>query len=166
MSFAMQRIQGEPFSSNRGSWWGLGKRERRSKRRSKIFRGPAAISSRLANISRQAARNSESKPSSPPTSSKGTPLMGDPSASSTCTQAPLSALPITPASSLPAFLSIRSRVGVAQKARHSYGAPYMPKSVQVATIILAGGQGTRLHPLTIHHSKPAVSYGGRYRLID
>lgn len=38
--------------------------------------------------------------------------------------------------------------------------------VEVATIILAGGQGTRLHPLTINHSKPAVSYGGRYRLID
>ena len=43
----------------------------------------------------------------------------------------------------------------------------MPKGpIQVATIILAGGQGTRLHPLTVHHSKPAVSYGGRYRLID
>lgn len=42
----------------------------------------------------------------------------------------------------------------------------MKKSIQVATIVLAGGQGTRLHPLTIHHSKPAVSYGGRYRLID
>ncbi len=40
------------------------------------------------------------------------------------------------------------------------------KPVQVATVILAGGQGTRLHPLTVHHSKPAVSYGGRYRLID
>jgi len=39
-------------------------------------------------------------------------------------------------------------------------------SIQVATVILAGGQGTRLHPLTIHHSKPAVAYGGRYRLID
>ncbi|HSX37702.1 MAG TPA: sugar phosphate nucleotidyltransferase [Chlamydiales bacterium] len=40
------------------------------------------------------------------------------------------------------------------------------KSIQVATIILAGGKGTRLHPLTLHHAKPAVSYGGRYRLID
>lgn len=40
------------------------------------------------------------------------------------------------------------------------------RPVQVATIVLAGGQGTRLHPLTINHSKPAVSYGGRYRLID
>ncbi|PIS02314.1 MAG: glucose-1-phosphate adenylyltransferase [Chlamydiae bacterium CG10_big_fil_rev_8_21_14_0_10_42_34] len=40
------------------------------------------------------------------------------------------------------------------------------QSIEVATIILAGGQGTRLHPLTIHHSKPAVAYGGRYRLID
>ncbi|MEN9654211.1 MAG: glucose-phosphate adenylyltransferase [Chlamydiota bacterium] len=37
---------------------------------------------------------------------------------------------------------------------------------EVATIVLAGGQGKRLYPLTIHHSKPAVSYGGRYRLID
>jgi glucose-1-phosphate adenylyltransferase len=43
----------------------------------------------------------------------------------------------------------------------------MPKQpIQVATVILAGGQGSRLHPLTINHSKPAVSYGGRYRLID
>ncbi|MBS0629586.1 MAG: NTP transferase domain-containing protein [Verrucomicrobia bacterium] len=36
----------------------------------------------------------------------------------------------------------------------------------VATIILAGGQGTRLHPLTATRCKPAVSFGGRYRLID
>lgn len=37
---------------------------------------------------------------------------------------------------------------------------------QIASIILAGGQGTRLFPLTLHHCKPAVAYGGKYRLID
>lgn len=37
---------------------------------------------------------------------------------------------------------------------------------KVATIILAGGQGTRLHPLTLTRCKPAVCFGGRFRLID
>jgi len=37
---------------------------------------------------------------------------------------------------------------------------------KVATIVLAGGQGTRLHPLTSMRCKPAVTFGGRYRLID
>ena len=36
----------------------------------------------------------------------------------------------------------------------------------VATIIMAGGQGKRLFPLTLNHCKPAVPFGGRYRLID
>lgn len=40
------------------------------------------------------------------------------------------------------------------------------KDLNVAAIILAGGQGTRLLPLTLHHCKPALSFGGRYRLID
>ncbi len=34
------------------------------------------------------------------------------------------------------------------------------------TIVLGGGQGTRLNPLTKYRSKPAVPLGGKYRLID
>lgn len=33
-------------------------------------------------------------------------------------------------------------------------------------IILGGGRGTRLFPLTDHRSKPAVPVGGKYRLVD
>jgi len=32
--------------------------------------------------------------------------------------------------------------------------------------ILAGGEGTRLAPLTMHRCKPAVPFAGRYRLVD
>jgi glucose-1-phosphate adenylyltransferase len=35
-----------------------------------------------------------------------------------------------------------------------------------AVMIMAGGRGTRLGPLTVHRSKPAVPFGGRYRIID
>src|SRR5262249_55137519 len=37
---------------------------------------------------------------------------------------------------------------------------------QVLGSVLAGGAGSRLAPLTDDRSKPAVSFGGRYRLID
>lgn len=36
----------------------------------------------------------------------------------------------------------------------------------VLTMILAGGQGERLYPLTKDRAKPAVPFGGRYRIID
>jgi glucose-1-phosphate adenylyltransferase len=37
---------------------------------------------------------------------------------------------------------------------------------EVLALILGGGQGTRLFPLTHHRSKPAVPIAGQYRLID
>ncbi len=36
----------------------------------------------------------------------------------------------------------------------------------VLAMILAGGEGTRLQPLTVSRSKPSVPFGGSYRLID
>jgi glucose-1-phosphate adenylyltransferase len=38
--------------------------------------------------------------------------------------------------------------------------------MDVLTLILGGGRGTRLYPLTHMRSKPAVPLGGKYRLID
>ena len=40
------------------------------------------------------------------------------------------------------------------------------KKKSVIAIILGGGQGSRLYPLTESRSKPAVPIGGKYRLVD
>ena len=36
----------------------------------------------------------------------------------------------------------------------------------VVSLVLAGGKGTRLEPLTANRSKPSVPFGGQYRIID
>src|SRR3972149_4783384 len=37
---------------------------------------------------------------------------------------------------------------------------------KILTIVLAGGKGERLYPLTQDRAKPAVPFGGIYRIID
>ena len=53
-----------------------------------------------------------------------------------------------------------SKIAFKQEKRHSIDMR------NVAAIVMAGGQGTRLKPLTNYRCKPALSYGGNYRLID
>ncbi len=38
--------------------------------------------------------------------------------------------------------------------------------IRVLAFVLAGGKGTRLYPLTKERAKPAVPFGGRYRIVD
>src|SRR6476659_5058439 len=42
----------------------------------------------------------------------------------------------------------------------------MPANSKLLAIILGGGAGNRLFPLTQQRSKPAVPLGGKYRLVD
>jgi len=38
--------------------------------------------------------------------------------------------------------------------------------IRVLAFVLAGGKGTRLYPLTKERAKPAVPFGGKYRIVD
>ena len=38
--------------------------------------------------------------------------------------------------------------------------------MNIIAMVLAGGEGTRLHPLTAEHAKPAVPFASGYRLVD
>lgn len=42
----------------------------------------------------------------------------------------------------------------------------MQNKKECVAMLLAGGQGSRLYALTMNIAKPAVSYGGKYRIID
>jgi glucose-1-phosphate adenylyltransferase len=47
-----------------------------------------------------------------------------------------------------------------EKYRTAFGYP------NVLGMIMAGGEGSRLHPLTRERAKPSVYFGGKYRIID
>jgi glucose-1-phosphate adenylyltransferase len=47
---------------------------------------------------------------------------------------------------------------------HSFGSPFGYPNV--LGMVMAGGEGSRLHPLTLERAKPAVYFGGKYRIID
>lgn len=42
----------------------------------------------------------------------------------------------------------------------------MKKQKECVAMLLAGGQGSRLQPLTTNLAKPAVPFGGKYRIVD
>ena len=43
---------------------------------------------------------------------------------------------------------------------------YREHQKNILCMIMAGGQGSRLQPLTRDRAKPAVHFGGTYRIID
>ncbi|MEF8699537.1 MAG: glucose-1-phosphate adenylyltransferase [Candidatus Accumulibacter sp. UW20] len=42
----------------------------------------------------------------------------------------------------------------------------MATTPNILAMVLAGGEGSRLYPLTEHRSKPSVPFGGRFRIVD
>jgi glucose-1-phosphate adenylyltransferase len=40
------------------------------------------------------------------------------------------------------------------------------KQPKILAFVMAGGEGSRLQPLTAHNSKPALPFGSRYRIVD
>ena len=44
--------------------------------------------------------------------------------------------------------------------------PHMDGQQRFIALVMAGGKGSRLFPLTLDRAKPAVPFGGRYRIID
>lgn len=59
-----------------------------------------------------------------------------------------------------------NRSSICKKFKATHSNSKATEKTTVASIILGGGEGTRLHPLTLTRCKPAINFGGKYRLID
>src|SRR2546423_6381092 len=55
---------------------------------------------------------------------------------------------------------------MAHAGRHVVATTAMKRRARVLAMIMAGGKGERLHPLTRDRSKPAGPVAGRYRIVD
>lgn len=40
------------------------------------------------------------------------------------------------------------------------------KNPKILAFVMAGGEGSRLSPLTSQNSKPSLPFGSRYRIVD
>jgi glucose-1-phosphate adenylyltransferase len=49
---------------------------------------------------------------------------------------------------------------------HGAGGSMLTRKVKTIGMVLAGGKGSRLHPLTWKRTKPSVPFGSKYRIID
>ena len=38
--------------------------------------------------------------------------------------------------------------------------------MKILALVMAGGEGSRLHPLTAEHAKPAIAFAGGHRIVD
>lgn len=63
-------------------------------------------------------------------------------------------------------MAIKTTKAAAIQAQENQSPTAISNSKSVAAVILGGGAGTRLYPLTKSRAKPAVPIGGAYRLID
>src|SRR6202163_4903935 len=64
-------------------------------------------------------------------------------------------------------MQARARRDLLQKSSEALPAALPPGTIQrTLAIIMGGGAGTRLFPLTKDRSKPAVPLGGKYRIVD
>jgi glucose-1-phosphate adenylyltransferase len=64
-------------------------------------------------------------------------------------------------------MQIRAQRDVLQKTSEALPAALPPGTIQrTLAIIMGGGAGTRLFPLTKDRAKPAVPLGGKYRIVD
>ncbi len=69
---------------------------------------------------------------------------------------------------MPSYTSLASSSVITQVASqaaslNSFGARDRPN---VVSVVLGGGEGKRLYPLTLTCSKPAINFAGKYRLVD